>query len=130
MNINDRRSTMSPEVFDMYTAKKLIAKQKNARERGIEFNMSFMAMRNILGAKYCFYTGIPLELPVGDSSNLKPNSLTLDRICSDKGYVKGNVVACSHEFNSMKARVDAAGIHGMLTMVKAFGKAAKRMKSE
>lgn len=128
MNINDSRTTMSAEYFDMYVAKKLIAKSKNARERGIEFSMSFTAMRNILKAKHCYYTGIPLELPVGDAANLKPNSLTLDRICSSKGYVKGNVVACSHEFNNMKARVDAAGIYGMRMMVKAFGKAEKRMK--
>lgn len=128
MSDNDRRSTMSRECFDMYTAKKLISKSKNARERGIEFNMTFTAMRNILSAKYCFYTGIPLELPVGDAANLKPNSLTIDRICSSKGYVKGNVVACSNEFNQMKARVDSAGIHGMVMMVRAFGKAVKRMK--
>lgn len=126
MSVNDSRSTMTSEQFDMYAAKKLIAKSKNARERGIEFKMTFMAMRNILGAKYCFYTGIPLELPIGDAAHLKPNSLTIDRICSSKGYVKGNVVACSHEFNQMKARVDSAGSHGMAMMVKAFGKALKR----
>jgi len=128
MNINDVRNTMSVESFDFYVAKKLIAKSKNAKERGIEFNMSFMAMRNILKAKYCFYTGVELELPVGDASHLKPNSLTIDRICASKGYVKGNVVACSHAFNNMKERVDSAGAHGMRMMVKAFGKALKRIE--
>lgn len=126
MNINDIRSTMSVEDFDMYVAKKLIAKERNARERNIEFSMSFSAMRNIMRAKRCFYTGIELVLPVGDAGNLKPNSLTIDRIDSNKGYVKGNVVACSNEFNNMKSRVDSAGKLGMSMMIKAFTKAERR----
>lgn len=126
MNINDIRSTMSVEEFDMYVCKKLVAKERNARERSIEFKMSFSAMRNILRAKRCYYTGLELILPVGDSAHLKPNSLTLDRIDSSKGYVKGNVVACSNEFNNMKARVDSAGKLGMSLMVKAFTKAERR----
>lgn len=124
-NLNDVRSTMSSSDFDLYVCKKLVAKERNARERGIEFGMTFSAMRNILRAKRCFYTGIEIILPLGED-HLKANSLTLDRIDSSKGYVSGNVVACSNEFNNLKARVDSAGKFGMQMMVKAFSKAEKR----
>lgn len=40
-NLNDVRSTMSSSDFDLYVCKKLVAKERNARERGIEFGMTF-----------------------------------------------------------------------------------------
>ena len=126
---NDIRSTMSKADFDLYVAKKLISKAKNAKERGLSFEMTYAMMRNVLRSKRCFYTGVAIEPPVGDATNLKLWNLTLDRIDSSKGYVEGNVVACSYAFNQMKERVDSAGYVGMKLMEKAFGKAAERIKA-
>lgn len=99
-------------------------KLDNARQRGIEFNLSFTAIKNLMKAKRCYYTGVKLTLPTGGADTLKANSLTIDRIDSSLGYV----VACSHAFNQIKANVDSAGKQGMKMMSKAFKKAEERFK--
>ena len=108
---------------DLYVARKLIAKKSNADQRGIEFKLSFTAMKNLLSSKKCYYTGVPLT-----SEPDKANSLTIDRIDSSKGYVSGNVVACSKQFNQLKEVFDKAGKQGMMVAAKAFTKAAKRFE--
>ena len=119
---------MTAQEFDVYCAKKLLGKLDNARQRGIEFNLSFTAIKNLMKAKRCYYTGVKLTLPTGGADTLKANSLTIDRIDSSLGYVPGNVVACSHAFNQLKANVDSAGKQGMKMMSKAFKKAEERFK--
>ena len=57
-----------------------------------------------------------------------PNTMTIDRIDSDRPYEKGNVVACSYAFNQMKAQIEKAGPKGLRMMAKAFGKAALSME--
>lgn len=42
----------------------------------------------------CYYSGYKMQLPVHGSGR-NPDSASLDRKCSMKGYVKGNVVWCT-----------------------------------
>lgn len=118
---------MSKSEFDLYVARKLQKKAQNAKERGIGFSMTFTGMKNILSAKNCYYTGIPLELPKSGQVFQAPNALTIDRIDSSKPYEAGNVVACCNAFNSMKGQAEAAGIEGLKVVAKAFDKVIKRM---
>lgn len=122
------RAQMSKSEFDLYVARKLQKKANNARERGIGFSMTFASMKNILSAKRCYYTGIPLELPKSGVVYQAANALTIDRIDSSKPYEAGNVVACCNAFNSMKGQAEAAGIEGLKIVAKAFGKVIKRME--
>ena len=85
-------------------ARKYLAKCDNAKARGIKFDMSFTAFKNIMRAKYCFYTGVELT----DDPN-SPAQRTIDRINHTKGYEKGNVVACSNAFNSFKSTLEKNG---------------------
>ena len=80
-------------MCDLQVAKKLISMHKTAAERGIKFDLPFLSLKNLLRAKRCYYTG---ELFT------KANPVTVDRVDSSLGYVKGNVVACTHDFNSRK----------------------------
>jgi len=123
-----KREQMSKSEFDLYVARKLQKKASNARERGIGFHMTFASMKNILSSKKCYYTGIPLELPVGGQVWQAANALTIDRIDSSKPYEKGNVVACCNAFNNMKGQAEAAGIEGLKVVAKAFNKAITRME--
>lgn len=120
---------MSDSQFDLYVADKLRRKADNARERCIEFDMSFQSMKNILSAKKCYYTGLPLTRTRHSSFPVRGSDLTIDRLDSTKGYVKGNVVACSHAANQLKSQVEAAGVAGLKMGVRIFQKTIKRIEA-
>lgn len=117
---------MTVSQWDCYVARKLNSKAQNARDRGIEFTLSFQAMKNLLSATKCYYTGI--ELTKAAEAAQKANDLTIDRIDCTKGYVKGNVVACSYAANQLKAQFEKAGLPGLKAGENVFKKSIKRIK--
>lgn len=123
-----RPSEMTAAQWDLYVARKLNSKHANAKERGIEFTLTFQAMKNLLSAKKCYYTGVTLTK--GEGSVAKASDWTIDRIDCDKGYEKNNVVACCHAFNQMKSYVEKSGLAGLKVTEKAFGKVVKRMEKQ
>lgn len=122
-----RPEGMSAAQWDLYVARKLSSKANNARDRGIEFNLSFQAMKNLLSANKCYYTGIKINRPETAAPN-KPDDLTIDRIDCSKGYVKGNVVACSFAANQLKSQFEKAGLLGLKAGENVFKKSIKRIK--
>lgn len=87
--------TESTQPFDTLVAMKYIQKQLNARQRGLEFNLTLQDMKTLLKTKTCFYSGVKLTL-TGQTA------LSLDRKDDKLGYVKGNVVACASIVNQIK----------------------------
>lgn len=77
-----------------------VAKQR-AKQRGIEFTIS---RDDIVIPTHCPVLGMELRLGVGRSGRQggNPDSPSLDRIDSSRGYVPGNVRVISHLANSMK----------------------------
>lgn len=118
---------MTNAQWDLFVARKLNSKAQNAKDRGIEFTLSFQAMKNLLSATKCYYTGVALTKGVTEG-NPKASDLTIDRIDCSKGYVSGNVVAACHAFNQMKSYVEKSGLQGIKVTQKAFGKVIKRME--
>lgn len=86
-------------ISDVQVATKLLALRQSAADRGIEFDLPFQSIKNILSAKKCFYTGQAIYLEFEQNH---PFKLTIDRIDASKGYIKGNVVACANYFNQKK----------------------------
>ncbi|QHZ60103.1 hypothetical protein PJKIFABJ_00167 [Pseudomonas phage PE09] len=123
-----RPFNMSETEFDLYAAKHLVWKAENAKKRGIEFNLTHTGMKNLLGAKKCYYTGIPLTKSTGKEDELKLSDFTIDRIDGTKGYVKGNVVACCHAANQMKGQLESLGVVGLKAGRAIFDKAIKRIE--
>ena len=82
---------------DYFIAKKYISMKESAEKRGITFDLPLQSLINIMKANKCFYTGVLLN----DIEN-DPNKRTIDRIDNSKGYIKGNVAACSLSFNQRK----------------------------
>ena len=82
---------------DLELARIYVAKAASAKDRGIEFTMSFTCFKNLMRAKRCYYTK---ELFVNDKGHHRKR--TIDRIDNKKGYVHGNVVACSNKINAIK----------------------------
>jgi hypothetical protein len=87
--------SVEKEITDFDVAKKYLSLQESARRRVKEFNLSLNDVRVLLKKKTCHYTGMRFN----DTDNLKR---TVDRIDNTKGYVKGNVVACTHIANQLK----------------------------
>lgn len=94
--------------FEHYVAKRYIEKIENANQRNIKFELSLVSFRNLMKAKKCYYTGIPLVIGSSEikQGNVPDNYLTLERVDPNKGYVSGNVRAVSHIANQLKAIVE------------------------
>lgn len=91
---------------DVDIALRLVRTKQSAESRGIEFDLSFKRLKQVLNSKKCYFTGVDLEYDNAES----PNYLTLDRIDASKGYTDKNVVACAREFNFRKGSVTAEDI--------------------
>lgn len=83
-------------MCDVKLARKFISKKANADERGIEFKLSFLSFKNMMKAKKCYFTGLPLV----------DGNRSIDRVDNKKGYVKGNVVACHQTVNCLKGMIE------------------------
>jgi len=82
------------DEFLMWNRSKARAKRKN-----LEFAIE---ISDIIIPSVCPLLNIPLVKGEG-SYGPKPNSPSLDRLDSSKGYVKGNVWVISHRANNMKS---------------------------
>jgi len=87
----------SVQSEDYRVAKKYLQIANSAATRGKEFSLTLADVRKLLRVKKCHYTGVVF----GDGDN----AMTVDRIDSAKGYIKGNVVACTHWANQTKNSV-------------------------
>lgn len=79
--------------------KKLFSLEKSAIERGLDFNLEYEDLLKLYKTKRCYYTGIRFD------EKIKDKQLTLDRVDRLRGYVKGNVVACTDKANQIKMQL-------------------------
>jgi hypothetical protein len=71
---------------------------QSAADRKLEFNLSFESVKKLLNYQTCYYTNKKFE-------EEGPLSRSFDRIDSSKGYVEGNVVACTVDINGKKSNL-------------------------
>ena len=86
------------KVSDLDVALKLTQLYHSARDRKLEFNLTLKTVRRLITNKTCFYTGVEFE-------SEGPLSRSIDRIDTTRGYVEGNVVACTVDINGKKANL-------------------------
>ena len=98
-NSNNNKNTLT----DVEVAKKLINIYQSAQDRKLDFNLGFDYVKKLLEFKQCYYTGTPFT---EDGVNAR----SFDRIDSDKGYVEGNVVACTVDINGKKSNLSFSEI--------------------
>lgn len=79
------------------SSKKHMCKKKN-----IPFNLTVEYLIELYGKQQgkCFYTDRIMTHDRGKGHN--PNSLSVDKIVSAKGYVEGNIVLCTSQANLVK----------------------------
>ena len=103
-------------ITDIQIAKKLVNLSNSAKNRDIEFDVSFKRMKQILNTKSCFYTKSELNFISNDD-----NQLTIDRIDNNVGYIDSNIVACSAKFNRLKKDLTSTDIKNMFMGLKRKG---------
>ena len=91
-------SQKDKEVSDVEVARKILNIHQSALDRKLEFDLSFAETKKILETSVCFYTGIKFEID-------GPNSRPFYWVDSTKGYINGNVVACTVDFNGKKSNL-------------------------
>jgi hypothetical protein len=83
------------QIPDIEVAKKLVNIHSSAQSRNLEFDLSFEYVKKLLEYNTCFYTNVQF-------TEDGPNARSFDRVDNDKGYVIGNVVACTTDINGKK----------------------------
>jgi hypothetical protein len=86
------------EANDLEVAKKMLKIHQSAIDRSLEFNLGFESVKKLLSYSNCYYTNRKFE-----AEGLYARSF--DRIDSSKGYVEGNVVACTVDINGKKSNL-------------------------
>jgi hypothetical protein len=89
---------ISPEISDLEVAKKMIKIYQSAVDRKLKFDLSFESVKKLLTYPTCFYTNKKFEED-------GPFQRSFDRVDSSKGYVEGNVVACTVDINGKKSNL-------------------------
>jgi hypothetical protein len=84
-----------PSISDVEVAKKLVNIHSSAQSRNLEFNLTFEYVKKLLEYTTCFYTNVQF-------TEEGPHARSFDRVDNDKGYVVGNVVACTVDINGKK----------------------------
>jgi hypothetical protein len=84
-----------PIISDVEVAKKLVNIHSSAQSRNLEFNLTFECVKKLLEYTTCFYTNVTF-------TEDGPNARSFDRVDNEKGYVVGNVVACTVDINGKK----------------------------
>lgn len=122
------KQEFSPE-FELFVANFYKSKVESCKDRGIEFKLNLVSVRNMLRTQICPYTGITLTVSRGGGKPLRSSDITIDRIDNKKGYVKGNVMAVSNVANNFKSIFENESYPiSMLTAEKMLGKIQKRIK--
>lgn len=94
-NKNNKRGLQVRRAYRETEIGKYRTWKTSARGRGIEWALSDEYLNSL--PRTCYYTGEPLTF----KSNL-PNTISLDRLDSSKGYIEGNVVFCCWRVNQAK----------------------------
>lgn len=94
-----------------------------AKTRNLDFDLDYKFLLNLFKKQngLCFYSGIPMKT----HGTKDYDTISLDRVDSNKGYIKNNVVFCLNSVNIMKSN------HNLSDLQKVFdGFFVKRSKMD
>ena len=93
--VEPKKEIIKPYISDVEVAKKLVNIHSSAQSRNLEFNLTFEYVKKLLEYNTCYYTNVIFTEDGGSARSF-------DRVDNDKGYVIGNVVACTIDINGKK----------------------------
>lgn len=86
------------DITDLEVARKMLKIYQSAQDRKLDFDLSFESVKKLLSYPTCYYTNRKFE----DDGQF---ARSFDRVDSTKGYVEGNVVACTVDINGKKSNL-------------------------
>lgn len=86
------------EITDLEVARKMLKIYQSAQDRKLDFDLSFESVKKLLSYPTCYYTNRKFD-EEGQFSR------SFDRVDSSRGYVEGNVVACTVDINGKKSNL-------------------------
>jgi len=89
------KKELRPQIPDVEVAKKLVNIHSSAQSRNLDFDLTFEYVKKLLEYSTCFYTNVTF-------TEDGPYARSFDRVDNDRGYVIGNVVACTTDINGKK----------------------------
>lgn len=111
------RNINNPNLKIKNIEKWIRSKIRSWKRRTISSNLTFeylMKLYELQNGK-CYYTNKPLKIL--HASEWKTNfreSISLDRLDPEKGYVKGNVVYCLYSINTMKGSFTEMNFYNLM----------------
>lgn len=93
--VKKEKKESKPQISDVEVAKKLVNIHSSAQSRNLEFNLTFEYVKKLLEYTTCYYTNV-------EFTEDGPLARSFDRVDNEKGYVIGNVVACTVDINGKK----------------------------
>lgn len=99
--IRREQDCVTTKLNNLYSGAK-----RRSIQRGLEFDLTLNYLRSLVVWR-CPALGVPLDWSLRGASNTGPYSPSLDRIDSDKGYTKSNVVIISRRANTIKNDANA-----------------------
>lgn len=122
--------------YSMFVARRYMDKVQDAHRRAIQFTMTIEDFAALLRNRVCHFTGVPLTVDIGATSlqnrKIPDNYVSIDRLDSNKGYTRDNVVVCAHSVNVAKSRLpehqfkQIASIASLMSTISEEQKAALR----
>ena len=97
---------LSDLELELEAAKKYFHLYQSATRRKLDFDLKVADVKRLLKRKTCTYSGVVMVKrrhtnQVEELGQIN-EALTFDRVNPEKGYIKGNVVSCSHASNQLK----------------------------
>lgn len=93
--VEPKKKESKPQISDVEVAKKLVNIHSSAQSRNLEFNLTFEYVKKLLEYNTCYYTNV-------EFTEEGPYARSFDRVDNEKGYIVGNVVACTVDINGKK----------------------------
>jgi hypothetical protein len=105
--------------FENKVLRKWLNLRQSAYKRGLEFDLTLGEVKRLMLRKTCFFLKSKIYV-IPPNGAEEEDSLTIDRVDSTKGYVKGNVVACSSRINQAKSDLSLKELKTLVEVMEKF----------
>jgi predicted HicB family RNase H-like nuclease len=100
----DRKKELAPIQRNKHRLSSIFwASKQNAKKRNLDHNIDLEYIKELFNTQQslCYYTNKEMFIDTRTKKN-NEDSVSLDRVDSSKGYIKGNVVLCRWVVNRIK----------------------------
>ena len=92
--------------------------KKNGKKMEFDIEVSYLEDLYYEQKGKCAISGVPLRFERGTNSEKNPESCSIDRIDSKKGYVVGNIQLLTHFWNNAKSTFGMETVNKQISYIK------------